>query len=85
MISYSVFVESSVTDTLMGLKPKSRDQVLRFLKKLRSNPFFEDDYFEVDEIGRPMQVMVVGKLAVVFWADHAVKEVKIIDLRSADR
>ena len=83
MISYSVFVESHIAESLSQMKPKERDQILRLLKKLRSNPFLEGDYVERDNIGRLMQVVIVGQNAVVFWADHAVKEVKVIDLRFA--
>ena len=32
-----------------------------------------------------MHVVVAGKHAVVFWADHAAKEVKVLDLRPAGR
>ena len=43
------------------------------------------DYVERDEIGRPIQVLVVGRFALWFWSDHAVKEVKVLDLTSAGR
>jgi hypothetical protein len=83
MISYSVYVESHIAELFPQMKPKERNQILRLLKKLRTNPFLEGDYVERDNIGRLMQVVIVGQSAVVFWADHAVKEVKVIDLRFA--
>jgi len=85
MISYSVYIESSVAESLSGLKSTERNQLLRLFNKLRSYPFLEGDYVERDDIGRLMQVLVVGRRAVVFWADHAVKEVKILDLKPAGR
>ncbi len=83
MISYSVFVESHIAELFPQLKLKERNQILHLLKKLRAHPFLEGDYVERDDIGRLMQVVIVGQRAVVFWADHAAKEVKVIDLRFA--
>ena len=83
MISYSVFVESHIAELFPQMKLKERNQILRLLKKLRANPFLEGDYVERDTIGRLIQVVIVGQSAVVFWADHAVKEIKVIDLRFA--
>jgi hypothetical protein len=45
--------------------------------------FRSGDYVERDKIGRPLQVLILGRQAVFFWADHAVKEIKIIDLKPA--
>ena len=83
MISYSVYIESGVVESLPRLKSKERNQLVRFFNQLRSNPFLDGDYVERDDIGRLMQVIVVGRHAVVFWADHAVKEIKILDLKPA--
>ncbi len=83
MIAYSVFVESSIAESLSQLKLREQNQILRLLKKPRTNPFLEGDYVERDDIGRLMQVVITGQSAVVFWADHAAKEVKVIDLRFA--
>ena len=83
MISYSVYVQSSVAESLMSLKAKDRDSLLRFIRRLQTNPFSEGDYVERDEIGRLLQVCVIGRHAIIFWTDHAVKEVKIIDLKPA--
>ena len=83
MIAYSVFVESGVAESLLRLKAKDRERLLRVFKQLRTNPFVDGDYVERDDIGRLIQVLLVGRHAVVFWADHAVKEVKILDLKPA--
>ncbi len=83
MIAYSVFVGSHIAELFPQMKFKERNQILRLFNKLRTRPFLEGDYVERDSIGRLMQVVIVGQSALVFWADHAVKEVKIIDLRFA--
>jgi len=83
MTSYSVYVESGVAESLLRLKTKDRERLLRAFHQLRSDPFVDGDYVERDDIGRPIQVLLVGRHAIVFWADHAVKEVKILDLKPA--
>ena len=83
MTSYSVYVESHIAESVGQMKLKERNQILRLFGKLRTDPFVEGDYVERDSIGRLMQVVIVGSHAVVFWVDHAVKEVKVIDLRFA--
>jgi mRNA-degrading endonuclease RelE of RelBE toxin-antitoxin system len=81
--SYSVYVESHIAEVLHSLRPKERNQVLRLLDKLRRDPFLEGDYAEQDSIGRPIQVVIIGRHALVYWVDHPVREVKVIDLRPA--
>jgi len=83
MISYSVYVEARVAESIPQLKTAERERVLRFFHKLRTDPFLEGDYTEHDDIGRLLQVFVMGRHAVVFWTDHAVKEIKILDLKPA--
>jgi hypothetical protein len=83
MIHYSVFVESHIAELFPQMKFQQRNQILHLFRKLRTNPFLEGDYVERDDIGRLMQVVIVGHSALVFWADHAAKEVKVIDLRFA--
>ena len=83
MIAYSVFLASGVVELLPGLKLRERTQLMRLFNRFRSDPFVEGDYTERDDIGRLMQVLVVGRHAIVFWVDHAVKEVKVLDLRPA--
>lgn len=83
MSSYSVYIEARVAESLPRLKSIERERLLRFLHKLRADPFVAGDYIEHDDIGRLLQVFVIGRHAVVFWADHAVKEVKVLDLKPA--
>ena len=55
------------------------------VEQLAGDPFRAGDYVERYENGRPIQVVVVGRCAVFFWADHLVKVVKVVDLKSAGR
>ncbi|MBI5774949.1 MAG: hypothetical protein HZA89_14565 [Verrucomicrobia bacterium] len=83
MQPYRVFIAAEVIATLKACRSGERRLITRLLDELADDPFRTGDYVERDDIGRPIQVLIIGSRAVCFWADHAVKEVKIIDLRQA--
>ncbi|HAV65205.1 MAG TPA: hypothetical protein DCY13_22890 [Verrucomicrobiales bacterium] len=84
MRGYRVLV---TIEMLRGPKPSraSRDRIIRFLESLEEEPFQPGDYQELDESGRTLQIKIVGDMALTFWADHAVKEVKVVRMERADR
>ncbi len=65
--------------------PRDRQRIFSFLEGLAHNPFQRGDYEERDEVGRPIQIKVIGQYALTFWADHAVGEVKVTRVEKADR
>ena len=42
-------------------------------------------FAERDLSGRDIQVLIFQRYAISYWADHAVKELKVIDIRYADK
>jgi mRNA-degrading endonuclease RelE of RelBE toxin-antitoxin system len=85
MITYRVFIAAEVI-TLLRSCPRREQQIFtRLFEELAKDPYRVGDYAERDEVGRPVQVLIVGGRAVYFWADHPVKEVKVVDLRPAGR
>ena len=68
-------------------RPSKRDRelILKFLEALADDPWKRGDYQEQDNVGRPVQIKVIGKLALTYWADHAVQEVKVTKIEVADR
>ena len=67
------------------MKPAWRDQVFKFLESLAGDPFKAGDYTERDPSDRILQVKVVGPWAIVYWADHPVCEVKVVQVLPSDR
>ena len=82
---YRVFIRKEAFDFLSRCRRAERERTLRFLDSLANSPFRRGDYSEKDDAGRPLEVVVDGRLAVVFWPDHPVKEVKVVAIRFADR
>jgi hypothetical protein len=64
---------------------RDRDRILRFLDDLARDPGRKGDYEERDNVGRPVQIKVIGKYALTYCTDHAVKEVKVTKIEFADR
>jgi mRNA-degrading endonuclease RelE of RelBE toxin-antitoxin system len=82
---YEIFLRSEVIDSLRGIRATPRKLVARFIDSLALDPFAEGDYVVKDSSDRDIHIKIVGEYAVTYWADHPVKEIKIIDIRSADR
>jgi hypothetical protein len=82
--SYKVLVSIEILQ-LSRPSRRDRDQILFFLESLGQDPFKVGDYQEGDEVGRPVQIKIIGKYALTYWADHAVKEIKVVRVARADR
>jgi hypothetical protein len=85
MITCRVFIAAEVITTLRACPSREQQIITRLFEELAKDPYRAGDYSERDAIGRPVQVLITGSRAICFWADHAVKEVKIVDLRPAGR
>jgi len=69
------------------LAPKSgieRRLLMELIRSLGEHPFAPGDFRESDADGRGREVKIVGRYAVSWWVDHAVKEVKITNIQLAD-
>lgn len=54
------------------------------MKRLAGDPGQEPDLIAVDNSGREIEGVVEGVYAILYYVDHAVKEIKVIDIRFAD-
>jgi len=50
------------------------------LFRLSSNPTQTGDYSVTDDLGREIQFILVGDLLIGFWPDHAVEELRIVEI-----
>ena len=83
-LSYDVFIRHEVYRALQGASAHDQERVLNFIESLAGNPFREGDATIPDEHGRAVQVKLLGRLVLFYWADHADKEVRVVDLTHAD-
>ena len=81
--SYEVYLH----EKLLACAPRSgrsRKRVMDFVRSLASDPFQKGDYEDSDAAGHSIGVKLIGCYAVTFFVDHAVGEVKIVNLELAD-
>ena len=84
MRRYAVYLHERV----LAQAPRSgaaRERIMTFVRQLADDPHRKGDYRTRDEVGRDLEVTIVGNHAVTFWTDHAACEIKILNLQPADR
>lgn len=84
-LHYKIFLSEQAA--LLFASLGRREQVLlhRFIRRLGDSPQSPGDYRESDDEGRMVEVSVHERHAVLFWADHAVSKLMVVELREADR
>jgi len=80
----AVFDEDALRALLAVRGVRRREKLLDVIAALAKDPFQEGDFTTVDKTGRPVQLRVVGKFVLSYWPDHGAKELRIIDLQSAE-
>lgn len=81
---YDVFLRTEAIETLRTIPGVARRRISNFIDSLATAPSMSGDYSHIDPSGRTIEIKVMGAYAITFWADHAAREIKIIDIRSAD-
>lgn len=83
-LSYDLFIRHEVYQFLQGVSTRDQERFCDFVESLASDPFRHGDATTLDEHGRAIQVKVLGRLVLFYWADHAAKEVRVVDLSTTD-
>ena len=78
--SYAIFLNRPVYEALIRLKGNKKKAIEKFIDYLSDNPFDEGDFTESDESGRLVHCKIIRDYAITYFPDHAVKELKIIEL-----
>jgi len=83
MALYSVFIrEGALASIPRSITPKHK--ILNFIRSLADDPFHRGHYIEHDALGRPNEVEIVAGYAVTYCADHAAKEIRVLNIEPAD-
>jgi mRNA-degrading endonuclease RelE of RelBE toxin-antitoxin system len=82
-LSYEVFVRHEVYQILQRIGADDRERFCDFVESLADDPFRTGDATTSDDTGRVVQAKVLGRFVLFYWADHAAKEVRVVDLSHA--
>ena len=52
-------------------------EIERWVDRIEREPSMPGDYTEQDEDHRELQVIVLSRVAIAYWPDHAVREVRV--------
>jgi hypothetical protein len=77
---YSYAVDAAVLTLFGQCSKRDREQLLRAFDSLLQTPSQRGEWTRRTASGRELQVKRFGRWLVVFWPDHAVREVRIIDV-----
>ena len=64
---------------LLASAPKERRLLVEIFSRMAETPFAEPDFKEL-VAGREVLVRFFGQFAITYWLDHAVKEVRIVNV-----
>jgi len=78
--SYVLFIRKEAVAVFRSAGSSERNALQQFFDLLENYPYLRGDTTERDDVGREVQVRFLSKFKVVYWADHAVKEVRILRL-----
>ncbi len=77
---YEPVLSSKSTAFLVALSKTRQRKLIGLLYQLADNPSQIGDFSEPDETGREVQFLLVRDLLIAFWAVHAVRELRIVDM-----
>lgn len=78
--SYDPVLSSKASSFLVGQSKSKQKQVLRLLFQLAELPGQLGDYSTREDGGREIQHLLVGDWHFSFWADHAVRELRVTEI-----
>jgi hypothetical protein len=78
--AYEPVLSSKAAAFLIGLSKARQRKLIGLLYQLADSPSQIGDYSEPDETGRDVQFILVRDLLIAFWPDHAVREMRIVDI-----
>ena len=75
-------IDEEVVRVLLALPVRERTRLMDAIRGLVMHPSQPGAFFERDAMGRSLAAMTIDQHAIVFWVDHAAKEVRIVGLFS---
>jgi hypothetical protein len=78
--TYEVVLASKAAAFLLSLPRSKQRKLLQLVQELAKNPGQIGDYPVFDATGRRIENILLNEWHISFWADHAAKEFRIVEL-----
>ena len=82
-LRYRLLLTAEVFDLGQTLRPAERRAWKECFQFLADHPFCEGDYQEPSQVGRLVEALLRNGFLFTFWTDHAVKEVRVVQINRA--
>ena len=77
-LSYDFSISGEASRSLFGSTDRIRAKAEDVFEFLARHPLTKGDFEEMTPGGRRFQVKVFDNLIVTYWADHAVRELRVV-------
>lgn len=81
-VSYNLIVDGEALNSLLGCRSSERQRLIQFLDRLSADPFQLGDCEIRPPNDRVYQIKFLAPFKITYWADHAIKEVRVVDLQN---
>ena len=82
MINYQLFLNYEVAVRIKPIRRRRKIEILEFLERLTNEPFLSGDFQKKKDF-LDLEVKVFGNYSLYYYADHAVKEIKVVDFQKS--
>ena len=80
MDAYEPVLSARALAALLSFSKKKQKELSDSLYRLASTPSQPGDYCFPDESDRKVQYMLIGNYVIGYWPDHAMKELRIVEI-----
>jgi hypothetical protein len=77
MRSYQAVFNRQTLNFVADADEDAFGEIEQWVNRIERSPFTLGDYTEEDEDRRELQVVVLHRVAIAYWPDHAAREVRI--------
>ncbi len=80
MPSYRTVFTRQALDFICRADDDEMQELEAWLDRIEGQPGLTGDYSESGDAGRELQVICLRQVVVTYWADHAVREVRVMKI-----
>jgi hypothetical protein len=85
MLGYRYVLDCDVAEALLESSARQRATFVRIFRRLAEAPNQAGEWTFKDSAGRSIQKKRFDRWLVCYWADHAVREIRIVGIQKANR
>ena len=77
---WKLVLDESCLHFFLSEKVSQRKILLQIFDRLKANPSQPVDFWERDDVGRPIRTKALSPFLISYWLDDSVKEIRILEI-----